>query len=114
MFIIGNKKDPTIFWSNEFGWTGADEADTFTKVDQSRLNLPLEGYWCPLWSVDTIQFARMIAECEAAGVFATPEFKAAADSMDLDTEQLSSIIERAQTFWDEWVAKVKTAQDNTH
>jgi hypothetical protein len=46
-----------------------DSADLFSVDEQSYLNLPMEGYWVPLWSVDLIQFARLLAECEACGVF---------------------------------------------
>lgn len=103
MFLIGNKLEPHEFWSNEDGWVDQDDADLFDRDEQKYLNLPTEGYWVPLWSIDLTQFARFIAECEAAGIFNDDEerLNQVAESMDLEFDQVLSIIDRAQNRWDE-------------
>lgn len=56
------------------------------------------------WENDAIQFARLIAEMEAAGYFSADSRRLErklADSMDLERGQLSELIERAQGVWDE-------------
>ena len=102
MFIIGCINDDTLYWSNETGWVDLDSADRFNDKERRSLNLPMEGYWIPLWSVDCIQFARFIAECEANGVFSGQAMNSVAESMDLELSQVISIIDRAQNRWDEW------------
>lgn len=56
------------------------------------------------WENDAIQFARLIAEMEAAGYFASDsrrlERKLVA-SMDLEPGQLAELVERAQGVWDD-------------
>lgn len=102
MFMIGNRTDPTTFWSNEDGWVDQDSADLFSRDEQTYLTLPVEGYWVPLWSMDLIQFARLIDECEACGMFNDDDrLQQVADSMDCTIEQVASIIDRAKIRWDE-------------
>lgn len=106
-YKIGNLKNPTLFWSNEIGWVDQYEADVFSRDQQTYLNLPIEGHWVPLWSIDLAQFSRFIAECEACGVFTDKEkMQEVADSMDLEFHQVFSIINRAQNCWDEEKEKV--------
>lgn len=53
------------------------------------------------WQNDDIQFPRLIAEMEAAGVFAVPGvLKALSVEMDLTVDELCGLISRAQTTWD--------------
>ena len=43
-YIITNKKDCDLAWSNSHGW--CDEAfDTFTEEERETLNLPMDGEW---------------------------------------------------------------------
>lgn len=106
MFVVGNRTDPNLYWSNENGWVDPYSADRFTVEEQRTLNLPIDGYWVALWSLDIIQFARFIAECEEAGVFVNEQAMTEVEcSMDLSKEQIFSIIDRAQNVWEEAVAK---------
>ena len=60
------------------------------------------------WEDNSIQFPRLIAEAEAAGLWdnTSDDFRLMCDSMDLDTEEVFEIIERAQTVWDKIVADI--------
>ena len=40
----------TLYWSNEWGWTGIEEADQFTEEEAAELNLPVGGDWVYLSS----------------------------------------------------------------
>lgn len=60
------------------------------------------------WNNNAIQFARLIAELEAAGGFPNSIMNALCESMDLDMGQISEIIDRAQGTWD--AIKDKTCQ----
>lgn len=54
------------------------------------------------WENDAIQFARLIAEMEAAGYFAADSRRLERNllaSMDLEPGNLSELIERAQEVW---------------
>lgn len=53
-----------------------------------------------LWEDDLVQFARLIAECEAAGVFNTENATELAESMDLTTAQLFDLVTRAEDRFD--------------
>lgn len=63
-----------------------------------------------LWSDDEVQFARLIAEMEAAGVFNVLDVREIAghptvkesllDSMDLDWDEVMEVVDRAQEVWD--------------
>lgn len=48
-FVIINANeeatDACSFWSNEFGWTGLDEATRFDEQDIHSVNLPMDGMW---------------------------------------------------------------------
>lgn len=56
------------------------------------------------WDRDDIQFARLLAELETVGAFATPEGEQAlvdvSYEMDVDIEDVWSLLERAQAKWD--------------
>lgn len=64
-----------------------------------------------MWAYDKIQFARLIAEAEAAGLLEDdPDNKPSRlremlDSMDLDQGQLDELLGRAQEFWDTYREK---------
>ena len=45
-YVIVNKNDDQLFWSNEFGWVGTEYEDHFTEYERNTLSLPLDGVWC--------------------------------------------------------------------
>ena len=53
------------------------------------------------WKNDKLQFARLIAEIEAAGGFTESLIQALCTSMDLEKDQVTELIDRGQEFWDE-------------
>jgi hypothetical protein len=104
MYVIANEKN-TEYWSNEDGWVDISSATRFSKADTKVFHLPTDGHWVTFWEVNSLQFARFIAECEAAGVFCDSErMLLVADSMDLDTDEVFEIVSRAQKFWDDYKA----------
>lgn len=53
------------------------------------------------WKNNRLQFARLIAELEASGVFAKKGvMKDLQESMDLDEDQILELVERASNDWD--------------
>ena len=107
MFFIINKKNKNLFWNNENGWGSFDTADSFSLEEKVRLNLPQEGVWVSAWEVDTIQFARFIDECQAAGVFNDEELMSdVCESMDLEMDELFGIIDRAMNRFEQAKEKI--------
>ena len=49
-----------------------------------------------VWKDNHVQFARLIAETEAAGAFTDTVLKDMSDGMDLTTHEIGQIIDRAQ------------------
>jgi len=45
MYVIRNKNDLSLAWSNEFGWVDDGGYDLFTESEKEKLNLPIEGVW---------------------------------------------------------------------
>ena len=43
-YIIVNKTDQNLCWSNEEGWV-TDTFDSFTEEERINLNLPIDGEW---------------------------------------------------------------------
>jgi len=65
------------------------------------------GRWTTLWEVNSIQFARFIAECEACGVFTDEaRLEEVAESMDLDIDEVFELVSRAQESWDDYKASI--------
>lgn len=58
------------------------------------------------WHRDDIQFARLIAELEAAGAFTREVMHELCVSMDLEVRNVRELVDRAQAHWD-WI-KEKT------
>jgi hypothetical protein len=52
------------------------------------------------WNNDSIQFPRLIAELEACGAFTPKVVKGLSASMDLDSEDIYTLVTRAQDIWD--------------
>jgi hypothetical protein len=44
-YVIENTEDIDLLWSNQNGWTGADDYDVFTAEEKEQLNLPMGGRW---------------------------------------------------------------------
>lgn len=44
-FVIQNKHDTTLLWSNDEGWTDSDNFEVFTLEESETLMLPIEGEW---------------------------------------------------------------------
>jgi hypothetical protein len=42
MFIIRNKVNAELYWSNEWGWGDSDACDLF---EDCNYNLPVDGEW---------------------------------------------------------------------
>jgi len=53
------------------------------------------------WANNELQFARLIAEIEAAGGFTEQLVQDLCASMDLKKDQVTELIDRAQSHWDE-------------
>jgi hypothetical protein len=53
------------------------------------------------WANNELQFARLIAEIEAAGGFTEQLVQDLCTSMDLEKNQITELIDRAQSHWDE-------------
>jgi hypothetical protein len=53
-----------------------------------------------MWNDNLIQFARLIAEMESEGVFTPVVIDKLKLAMDLETEDLAELVDRAQRVWD--------------
>lgn len=102
MYVIANEKN-TEYWNNDNGWVDISSATLFNEEDTEVLNLPVGGHWVTLWEVNSLQFARFIAECEAVGVFSDESImEQVAEEMDLDTDEVFQLVSRAQEYFDTW------------
>lgn len=43
-WVIANKQDPEVCWSNAYGWCDTTY-DTFSDEEKETLNLPIDGEW---------------------------------------------------------------------
>jgi len=43
-YIIQNKNESDLAWSNTFGWC-SETFDTFTQTEMENFNLPIDGEW---------------------------------------------------------------------
>ncbi len=59
-----------------------------------------------VWNNNTIQFARLIAECEHENVFTVRAFEKLRASMDLEEHELQELIQRAVIENDELKSKL--------
>jgi hypothetical protein len=48
-FLIENKNDSTLFWSDEHGWVDKKSASVYTEEEALTLTLPVEGQWVLVW-----------------------------------------------------------------
>jgi len=52
-----------------------------------------------MWNDDLVQFARLLAELDAAGAFNLDVMMELSESMDLNTDEIGEIQERAELVW---------------
>lgn len=95
MYIIGNREDEGIAYRLTEGWVSIDQAQYYTEEEKQFTVLPKGGYWCPLWSLDSIQFARFINNCKEIGLFDKRAIKKLAEMMNLNEHNIENIIDRA-------------------
>jgi hypothetical protein len=106
MYVIRNINNKNLFWSNDWGWGSYEGCVIFNEHERRTLNLVDEGYWIELWDVNALQFARLIAEAEAMGVWTTAIIGALAEEMDLENDEVCSLISRAQADFDQAKEKI--------
>ena len=44
-YIIRNSECAILYWNNNMGWVGKEDATIFSSTEREELNLPLEGVW---------------------------------------------------------------------
>jgi hypothetical protein len=44
-YIITNKFNDNLRWSNKDGWTTGENCDFFTQEEKNKLSLPIDGEW---------------------------------------------------------------------
>lgn len=54
--------------------------------------------WHPAWDDDLVQFARLL--CEITATQGTLDASALSESMDLDTERIDELFDRAEAAWE--------------
>lgn len=101
MFCYRRQGDRQVFHGRGGKDVGIHKA-TLTRHESNRTFADGERAECvDLWSVDEVQFARFIAECESCGVFTNDErMSLVADSMDLAIDQLVELIDRASDSYE--------------
>ena len=52
VIMVNNPGQESLFWSTEIGWVDYFESDTFTEEEVLTFNLPINGSWCHLDSVE--------------------------------------------------------------
>jgi len=52
------------------------------------------------WHNNAVQFTRLVAELEACGAFTPQVMLDLSESMDLTHEEISELVDRAQTDWE--------------
>ena len=43
-YIIVNKNDPELLWSNQYGWV-TEDYDSFSATEREIMHLPIDGEW---------------------------------------------------------------------
>ena len=100
-------RDKSQYWSNEDGWVTRSEATVFSEDDKETFNLPIGGEWVvkpddnpkDLWEHNSVQFPRLISEIMATGV-SEEQWDDLLTSMDLESDDLSELFDRAQEEWE--------------
>jgi len=100
------KEGEPMYWSNKHGWVPLDQADTYTENETSQFNSAVGGRWIelknenPLWEDNYVQFTRLLAEIMATGCLTEEVWDTLLDEMDLESDDLSELFERAQEEWE--------------
>jgi hypothetical protein len=109
MYVWKHKRTG-CYWSGDLqDWADIHRATYFTAVEAEKIVPEEDEELVQLWDVPEIRHARLIAECEAAGVFAMGKgemLEAVGESMDLDAEQVCLIIDTAQDMYAASVEKI--------
>lgn len=106
MYIIAHREDESQAFNFQQGWTTITQAQYFTDEEKESTKLPPEGYWCPLWSLDQIQFARFIASCQELGLLNQRAIQKLAEHMNCKLHNVENIIDRAKDRFDEVCMKI--------
>lgn len=106
MYVIGNVKEEGLYHSPSKGWVTIEEAEVYNRDDCNQHQLPDEGYWCPLWSVDIIQFVRLIYESNRNGLYSDKNLQLLSEAMELTRGQIDSLIQRADNRYEEFCLKI--------
>jgi hypothetical protein len=112
----------SLGWNKEDGLKGQSCSCGYTFTGKERNKKPEAGKLVPAghtvgidpitvsvdravnWANDHLQFARLLAELQAADcIEITDELQ---DSMSLDIDQINEILERAQAAWDDTKAQI--------
>ena len=62
------------------------------------------------WMNDDIQFPRLIMELEAAEVFTPKVLAELENSMDLNSDEIMEIVDRAQETWDSILVRTRKSK----
>ena len=95
MFVIGHVNDELKYYHPDEGWVLIEEAEIYDDEDMQNTKLPEFGYWCTLWSMDLVQFARLITQCVKLGIINQQTGDQLAESMNCQWEEVASIVYRA-------------------
>lgn len=106
MYVIGNVKDEGLYHSRSKGWVTIEGAEVYNREDCEKQQLPEDGYWCPLWSVDIIQFVRLIYESHRHGLYSDKNLQLLSEAMELTKEQILTLVERADNRYEEICLKI--------
>lgn len=106
MYVIGNVKDEGLYHSPSKGWVTIEGAEVYNREDCEKQQLPEDGYWCPLWSVDIIQFVRLIYESHRHGLYSDKNLQLLSEAMELTKEQILTLVERADNRYEEICLKI--------
>lgn len=55
---------------------------------------------CPNWQNNAVQFPRLIAEANAMGAFSSHRVKEMAESMNIETDDVLELVDRAEAEWE--------------
>jgi hypothetical protein len=96
-----------VTFEENYGWTDGREDDGFCCEGSDHRPHEVEEPSADLWNNDEVQFARLIAEMEAYGVFENMHnWHGLFESMDLDADRIAEIIDRAQVSFERTCAKL--------
>lgn len=104
MFVF---RENGLYWGGAEGWGDLSHAKYFNGDEPETLALPVSCEMLELWEIDELQFARFIAELEAAGGVTENIKQAMCTSMDLEPGDFDALLERAIELWEKSKDKIK-------